>query len=555
MDVPTANIDTYSVTEQKADVPFAKEIVVLTKQEHIELKHQISFFKAQHHRALEREARLKKQLEHERAKVRDLTQRLYGKKSEKICKSEKQSTDHKEKTALPRGQQSGHAGHGRTPRPDLPVIEEVIDVNEADLHCATCGLSRRDLGVTDDASIIEIEVKAYTRKIKREKYGRCGCADQKGIVTAPAPPRLLNRNDIGVSVWVEILLSKYLYAQATHRLLKDFSSLGYPLSPGTVAGGLKRLIPLFEPLTKAMLDKHLSERLFHSDETGWKVFEKIDGKDSYRWYLWLMQSPSVAYYRMAPGRDAGVPMDHFSELEGLSVFLVCDRYSAYKKLADNNALIILAYCWAHVRRDFLDAARSWPELKDWMFSWVDAIGELYHLNKTRLAHWDEDKRLGEQSAEFTRYHKRLRHALSDMKHRCDTALQQPQLQCAQRDVLKSLRCHWSGLIHFAKHPQIAMDNNTAERGLRNPVTGRKRFYGSGSVWSAQLAAMMFTVLHTLELWGLNPRHWLREYLMACASNSGKAPSHLSPFLPWAMNEQPTQRFCEPKPQVPLQDSG
>ena len=362
-------------------------------------------------------------------------------------------------------------------------------------------------------------------------------------------------------MWVEILLSKYLYAQATHRQLKDFYSLGYPLSQGTVTGGLQCLAPVFEPIVKAMLDKQLSERLFHGDETGWKVFEKIEGKAGYRWYLWLMQSPSVAYYRMAPGRDAGVPIAHFSELEGLSVFLICDRYSAYKKLADHVAVIVLAYCWAHVRRDFLDAARRWPELKDWMFSWVEAIGELYHLNQSRLAHWDEDKGLGEQSAKFTRYHKRLRKKLSNMKQRCETCLQHHELQDIQRSVLKSLHNHWSGLVQFAKYPQVAMDNNTAERGLRNPVTGRKRFYGSGSVGSAELAAMMFTVLQTLLLWGLNPRHWLSEYLNACANNGGKAPSNLSSFLPWAMGERRLQMLCGPKPQTnadqsqPLQDSG
>lgn len=148
-----------------------------------------------------------------------------------------------------------------------------------------------------------------------------------------------------------------------------------------------------------------------------------------------------------------------------------------------------------------------------------------------------------------------------MKQRCDSVLQQPELQDVQRDVLKSLHRHWSGLVQFAKHPQVAMDNNTAERGLRNPVTGRKRFYGSGSVWSAGLAAMMFTLLQTLLLWEMNPRHWLNDYLNACADNGGKAPTDLSHFLPWTMTEQRRQTLCGPTPQTGtdpsrlIQDSG
>jgi transposase len=348
---------------------------------------------------------------------------------------------------------------------------------------------------------------------------------------------------------VEILLDKYLYAQATHRWLLDFAHLGCPLSQGTVTGGLQRLAPLFEPVVDALRDKHLSERLFHADETGWRVFESIENKASNRWYLWVMQSPSVVYYQMAPGRDAGVPLDHFGGLEEgqFPVFLVCDRYSAYKKLARELPIIALAFCWAHVRRDFLDAARRWPDLNAWMFEWVEAIGELYHLNNLRGPHWEEGTPLGRQSSAFQRHHRALRKHLSQMKARCEACLQHPDLDDVQRAVLTSLNNHWPGLVLFAKHPQIPMDNNQAERSLRNAVTGRKRYYGSGRVWSAQLAAMLFTVLQTVLLWDINPRHWLSAYLTACADNGGRAPPDLADFLPWEMPEARRQALGLPAP--------
>ena len=40
----------------------------------------------------------------------------------------------------------------------------------------------------------------------------------------------------------------------------------------------------------------------HGDEMRWEVFEEVDGKTGNRWYLWVMQSASVVFYRMAPGR-------------------------------------------------------------------------------------------------------------------------------------------------------------------------------------------------------------------------------------------------------------
>ncbi len=83
-----------------------------------------------------------------------------------------------------------------------------------------------------------------------------------------------------------------------------------------------------------------------------------------------------------------------------------------------------------------------------------------------------------------------------------------------------------------------------------PVTGRKNFYGSGSLWSARLAAAILTVLQTVRLWDLNPHHWLFEWLQACADNGGQPPSDLSPFLPWALEPARRQALSQPRPLTP-----
>src|SRR5215210_1252538 len=86
-----------------------------------------------------------------------------------------------------------------------------------------------------------------------------------------------------------------------------------------------------------------------------------------------------------------------------------------------------------------------------------------------------------------------------------------------------------------------MDNNTAERSERGPVLGRKNYYGSGSVWSGRLAAMLFSLFQTLALWGINPRVWLTVYLTvyltACAEAGGQAPANLEALLPWNLSEE------------------
>jgi transposase len=113
---------------------------------------------------------------------------------------------------------------------------------------------------------------------------------------------------------------------------------------------------------------------------------------------------------------------------------------------------------------------------------------------------------------------------------------QATLPVACRKVLESLQTHWAGLTVFVEHPEVPMDNDAAERAERGPVVGRKNYYGSGAVWAGQFAAVLFSVLETLKLWGLNAQHWLTSYLTACADNGGRAPAELRPWLPWRMTE-------------------
>jgi transposase len=533
--------------------PLEKKLVVLTQKEHIELKWQGNFWKAQHSRAVKRELALKHELQQARAEIVSLKQRLFGKKSEETARDDG-GPNKRSSTTRNRGQQPGSKGHGRTPRPNLPVVEELIDVVCEERYCSVCGCARPQFFKTDDSAIVEVHVGAYIRKIKRKQYKPCQCERDKfpGIIAAPPATRLFPKSSLGISVWVEVLLDKFLFSTPTNRLCAGFGYQGFSISQGTITGGLKRLPELFTPLAEAMLAKQMSERLFHGDETRWLVFEPVEGKAGYHWFLWVVESASVIYYRVSPGRGSDVPKEHFSSIpEDVSqVIFICDRYSGYKKFAKDCSYVLLAFCWVHVRRDFLEIARSRPEYEEWMFTWVDDIRELYKLNAARLEYWQESVALPEQSAVFLRHQKKLAQKLSEMKQRCDTCLQDKKIATPKRKLLESLKEHWPGLTVFLEHPQVSMDNNTAERDLRNPVTGRKVYYGSGRIWSATLTALMFTTIQTILLWGLNPRHWIHGFLSACADNGGVAPLDLSPFLPWEMDEKRRQKLGHPMPTGP-----
>ncbi|MCP4398371.1 MAG: transposase, partial [bacterium] len=157
-----------------------------------------------------------------------------------------------------------------------------------------------------------------------------------------------------------------------------------------------------------------TEELFFNDETRWEVFVELEGKVGTRWYLWLTRSPSVVFFVLDPSRSAAIPGAHFAGLQQEKVIIVCDRYSAYKKLAQLSDVILPAFCRAHVRRDFLDAGRGYKELESWALEWKSRIGELYHHNSQRLEQWDPESPIDQQNEHFEHQHQVVQEILHEM---------------------------------------------------------------------------------------------------------------------------------------------
>jgi transposase len=537
--------------------PFALEFVTITKQEHIRLRMAAAQWQGLHRKAVARceqqevrhdrlvrelkaqalksNAALQTALDSALAQVRDLQKRLFGGKSEQSRPSESRS---KAATCRKRGQQTHSAGHGRTIEAKLSERHEDIVLEKA--QCPECGLAFKEFAGTEDAQVLEIEVKAYRRVIHRHRYAptcQCGCVS--AIVTAPSPARLINRGKFGISVWASVLLDKFAYGRPSQRLLQDLGDHGLNMAPGTLAGGLQAIAPLFKPLDDALRSKLRTEPYWHADETRWAVFVDVLGKVGHRWYMWVFQSCSVVHYVVDQSRAAEVVIE---ELAGVKHGIIsCDRYAGYKRFARLNPGVKLAFCWAHQRRDFLDLANSYPESAEWALQWVDRIGNLYHLNGLRLnASPDTPQRLSAQMM--------LEQAVQQMATDCAAGVANHETFAPAAKVLESMTAHWSGLTVFVTCPWVDIDNNQAERSMRSPVVGRKNFNGSGSEGSAELAATMYSLFATMKLWGLNLRTWLTIYLQACADNGNAPPAAIDAFLPWQMDAKrlAQMRACSPR---------
>jgi transposase len=516
------------------DVEALRAEVAGLRRENLELRQQAGYWKGMHAQACRRLAELEQEVDQLRGENRQLQAQQFGRPSEKQSRQDRSNElDDPAETAppRPRGHQRGRPGPPRRDYSHLPARAETVELPEAERRCPQCGLPLVACG-TEDAEQLEIDLVVYRRVTHRRRYQRtCPCAGQR-TWTAPPVPKLIPKGRLGVSVWVEILLDKFASYRPTERLLKHWQLLGVDLAPGTVADGLRRLEALFTPLQEALRERQRQSTFTQSDETRWLVFHDLEGKTGHTWWLWVFGGADTVLYVLDPSRSHDVPEQHFPP-NARGVLLV-DRYSAYKAMVQvKNGTLVLAFCWAHVRRDFVRVGKGWPELKAWALAWLRRIRALYRWNRQRL------RKPADAAADAA-----LRQAVAALHQQCLTELTDPALRAPCRKVLTSLQEHWSGLTLFVADPCIPMDNNLSERRLRGPALGRKNYYGSGSLWSGRLAAMLFSLLATLKWWRINPRLWLRWYLDSCAAAGGQAPPDVQLFLPWNLSEEQRQELTE-----------
>src|SRR5262245_28694854 len=397
---------------------------------------QAAYWKVMHERAVAREAQLQAEVEALRAQLRLREQQLFGTKSEAGAgPSEATLTPQAKK---PRGQQPGKPGPKRRDHSHLPTVEEVLELPAGEQRCSCCRLPFVPCPGTEDSAVLEVEVRAYRRVLHRQRYRpTCTCGSHRGIVTAPPAPRVIPKSILGVSIWVSLLLDKYLFYRPSYRLLAEWQTLGLDLSLGTLTDGLQRLLPLFEPVYQALVAHNRQQKHWHADETRWLVFATVEGKVGHRWYLWVFHSEQVVVFVLDPGRSHEVPEEHLGPVrEGI---LSVDRFAAYQAMQQvKDGLIVLAFCWAHVRRDFLELARSWPTQEKWALGWVARIGSLYQANAARLEVLDQPKTFAAKDGQ-------LRQCVKTMAAQAIQELADPNIHPARQAVLESLQNHWEGL--------------------------------------------------------------------------------------------------------------
>lgn len=442
-----------------------------------------------------------------------------------------------------RGQRRGSKGHGRRDYSRLRTREEIHDVADGQRVCSGCGQRFEFLG-SECSERIDWQVSITRIVHRRRRYRRrCQCPGPRTVIARPAP-NPVRKGRFTHTFLARLLYQKYVLGLPVHRIVKALAAEGLDVAEGTVSGALKAVADLLAPLEEAIRARNAQAVHVHADETSWRVFERVEGKDGHRWWLWVFIADDTVVFRMDPTRDTTVLERHFgiertdgALAEGRRLLLSTDFYTAYQSLARMEGVDPL-WCWAHIRRYFIRAGDAHQQLRHWANAWVARISDLYLAHKAMAA-------AEPATGEHTMAQAGFDQALTTI----DTARHQqaagPGPHPSARKVLATLEREWDGLIRHRDFPDpdpdLDLDNNKSERAPRTPVVGRKNYYGSHAQWSAHLAARVWTITATAELHHQEPLTYLNDYLNACAEAGGKPPEGqaLQRFLLWTLKPADT----------------
>ena len=397
-------------------------------------------------------------------------------------------------------------GHGPRTQPTLPIVELRHELPPEARTCPACGGALTEMAGQYETSdrITTVKVTYQVEQHVRQKY-RCAC--NGAVVTAPGPASLLPGGRYAPEFAVGVAVAKYTDHLPLERQVRMMAREGLVVESQTLWDQLHALARHLEPTYEALGRQALVAPVINVDETRWP---RLGSPTPSAGTVWGVSTPTVAFYRILPGKSAE---EGRQLLGGYRGTVVVDGYAVYEVLARDGPGFALAHCWAHTKRKYEEIAEHWPTA----CAEIDGlIRELYAVERLVPAPFPGDA--AAQALRQQLRHERSR-AILDRIWQWATV----QVGLPRSDFGKAVRYmldRWTGLTRFVDDPRIPLDNNAAERALRGPVVGRKNHYGSRSLRGTQVAAVFYTLCETARLVGIDPHAYLLRAVYTAITNPG-----------------------------------
>lgn len=465
------------------------------------------------------------EINHLKLVIAKLRHRQFGRSSEQLGASEQMAFVlaelHEQSVTIEAEPAASREARSPRRRPLPAYLPREIQTHLPDNGCCPdCGGGLTHLG--DDVSEM-LEYIPARFKVIRHVRPKLACGRCDTIVQAAAPDRPIPKGIAGAGLLTHVLVSKYCDHLPLYRQSAIFAREGIDLDRATLSGWVAHMGRLLTPVAEALRQHVLSGTKIHADDTPIPVLEPGRGQTrTGRMWTYVRdgrasgeETPPAVWFAYSPDRKGCRPAEH---LKGFKGHLQADGYAGFNTLYALGDVHEVA-CWAHVRRKFHDIEQSAPGPIS--AEALLRIAALYGIEKSIRGSPPELRRIRRQQLALPR--------IESLRQWFEEILLQVSAKSELAGAIRYALNRWQALVAYTEHGALEIDNNPAERSLRAIALGRKNYLFAGSDAGGERAAVIYSLLGSAQMNGLNPVHYLQT-LIACVGSHPINKVH--ELLPW-----------------------
>lgn len=405
----------------------------------------------------------------------------------------------------------------RRPSKDLPrrVIRHELAAEER--RCPCCGEPMGQIG-EDVSEIVElIPAQFLVEEHRRAKYACARCKET--VRTAPGPEKLIEKGLPGPALLAHVVVSKYEQHLPLTRLCAIYRRGGHATSRSTLSGWVEAVAREVQPIVERISEKALASKELQTDGSGLKVLDREDPQGIRRGTMWCyVGDRRYCVFRYA--KDGTGEEGPWRYLQGREGYVQADAANVFDRLYNGRrAEATEVGCLAHARRKYYELVDS-----DVRVAYpLKVIAQIYQVE-------DLAGRRGLSPPERLELRRSRSVPIMDRYHRwlLRTISREPPASLLAKACVYSLR-HWEALTRFLEDGILQPDNNLCESQIRSLALGRRNYLFAGSDAGAERAAVLYSLMRTCALHGVDAHAYLADILRKLAS--GWPAKRLDDLLP------------------------
>lgn len=444
-----------------------------------------------------------------RQKIDALAKRYFGKKTEKLSAdqlllllngmSEVSEETQDENEEPPSRAPKKRSKRSRMQVPDnLPVQDELLIPEEVKIQPQLW----KEIGRETLEQLDYQPGKFFKRRIIRPKYVRRDLKQQAPIIV-PAPDQLIERGLAAPGLLTQILTSKFCDHLPFYRQEQIFKSrYGVWIARQQMVRWNDQCVSWLEGIHKVMAQEMVRSTYLQVDETPVTYLDRDAKEGSAKGYLWTYLQPGTqVVYDWHPSRAATCLQSILGN--GFSGKIQCDGYRAYQRYASDHPGTQLFGCWAHMRRKLVESKEQHPRIVGWV------LGQIQQLYR-----WESQLRESRAGPALKQAFRSSHHKM--VSERLFKAFEKLRAKILPKSNLgKALNYALNQKVPLERvmeDGEVALDNNLVENAIRPTAVGKKNWLFMGTRESGHRSAVMYTLIQSCRIIGVEPSTYLRDVL-------------------------------------------